>query len=148
MASGTRRVASLIRKHCIRLAAGSKNRLRAAPPVTVSFACASSRSVPTSENHMPLEDLPLDRPAPLPAPPGRRTPADPASPRRWVIVGALAVLVGGLLTLWWMSRAQPRTAIPAPTQATDVAVGSNRPKRQPMSLPKLDDSDTLLRELV
>jgi hypothetical protein len=97
---------------------------------------------------MPLDDLELGRPEPLPPPAGRRVPPDRASPRRWVIVGALAVVVAALLTLWWMSRAQPRTAIPAPTHATDVAVGSNRPKRQPMALPKLDDSDTLLRELV
>jgi hypothetical protein len=65
-----------------------------------------------------------------------------------VIVGALAVVGAALLTLWWMSRTQPRTAVPAPTHATDVAVGSNRPKRQPMDQPKLDDSDSLLRELV
>ena len=95
---------------------------------------------------MAFDDLPLDRPTP--PSPGSRPGADPASPRRWVIVGALAVVGSALLTLWWMSRAQPRTAIPAPTHATDVAVGSNRPKRQPISLPKLDDSDTLLRELV
>jgi hypothetical protein len=65
-----------------------------------------------------------------------------------VIIGASVVIVAALLALWWMSRAQPRTAIPAPTHATDVAVGSNRPKRQPMSLPSLDLSDSLLRELV
>jgi len=95
---------------------------------------------------MAFDDLPLDRPsAPVP-PPGPAV--ESGTTKRWIIGGALAVVVAALLTLWWMSRAQPRTAIPAPTHATDVAIGSNRPKRQPMPLPKLDESDTLLRELV
>ena len=94
---------------------------------------------------MPFDDLPLDRTTP----PGPDQPdPPPRSPKRWVILGAFAVLVSALLTLWWMSRSQPRTATPAPTQATDVAVGSNRPPREPMALPTLDASDALLRELV
>ncbi len=94
---------------------------------------------------MPFDDLPLDRPArPAPGPLG----PPPRSPKRWVVLGALAVVAVALLTLWWMSRSRPGTAIPASTQATDVAVGSNRPKRQPISLPSLDASDSLLRELV
>src|SRR5438128_2715494 len=93
---------------------------------------------------MRIDDLPLDQ---TPAPPHRR-PETTASPKRWVIVGALAITVAALLTLWWMSRTQPGTAIPAPTQATDVAVGSNRPKRQPISLPTLDRSDGFLSELI
>lgn len=47
-----------------------------------------------------------------------------------------------------MSRAQPGTATPVATTATDVAVGSNRPKPQPVSLPALDASDSFLRKLV
>ena len=95
---------------------------------------------------MAFEDLPLDRPS-TPSP-GSRPGPPTASATRWVIVSASAVIVVGLLALWWISRAQPRAAMPAPTSATDVAVGSNRPKRQPIALPSLDGSDTLLRELV
>jgi hypothetical protein len=99
---------------------------------------------------MAFDDLPLDRPGPprpgVPGPPGFDEP--PRSPKRWVIAGALVVIAAAGLTLWWMSRSQPRTGMPTPTQATDVAVGSTRPKRQPMNLPSLDASDTLLRELV
>lgn len=47
-----------------------------------------------------------------------------------------------------MSRVQPATPTPAPTTATDVAIGSNRPKRQAINLPSLDASDSLLGELI
>jgi hypothetical protein len=47
-----------------------------------------------------------------------------------------------------MSRSQPETATPAPTTATDVAVGSNRPERQPLDLPSLDVSDRFIAGLV
>src|SRR5436190_19359254 len=96
---------------------------------------------------MAFDDLPLEH-TPGSAPTGRRPVPPQASPKRWVIAGACVVIVVALFALWWISRAQPRAAIPAPTSATDVAVGSNRPKRQPMSLPSVDASDTLLRELV
>jgi hypothetical protein len=96
---------------------------------------------------MTLDDLPLERSNPKPS----RTPPQPApshsSPVRWIVLGAAAVLIGGALTLWWLSRAQPGTATPASTAPTDVVV-SNRPKRQMLDLPPLDDSDTLLRQLV
>ena len=94
---------------------------------------------------MPFDDLPLNPPEPAPIP--RPAPAG-NSPTQWVLVGALAVAVGALLALWWMSRARPGSVLPAPTSATEVAVGSNRPKRQPMELPSLEASDTLLRSLV
>ena len=97
---------------------------------------------------MAFDDLPLDRPHTTPSPGSRPTPPQPTSAKRWVIVGACVVIVAGLVALWWISQTQPRAAIPAPTTATDVAVGSNRPKRQPISLPSLDGSDGLLRELV
>jgi hypothetical protein len=95
---------------------------------------------------MPLDDLPLHRQTAPSRRPG--TASDGSSAKRWVVIGACTVVVAALFVLWWMSRAQPRTAIPAPTHATDVAVSSNRPKRQPMSLPALDQSDSFLRELV
>jgi hypothetical protein len=94
---------------------------------------------------MALDDLPLHRPGPAP---GTKLAPAGSSPTRWVVLGALAVTVGALLSLWWMSRARPRPVLPAPTSATEVAVGSNRPKRQPMELPTLETSDALLRGLV
>lgn len=96
---------------------------------------------------MALDDHPLERTSPpssyQEAPPERRSSAV-----RWLAVGAAGVVVGGLATFWWLSRAQPVTAPPAPTTATDVRVESRRPKRQPMDLPSLDASDTFLRSLV
>lgn len=65
-----------------------------------------------------------------------------------VIVGVLGIAVGALLALWWMGRSQPEPATPAPIAANDVVNGSNRPKQQPLSLPSLDGSDGLLRDLV
>jgi hypothetical protein len=95
---------------------------------------------------MSLDDLPLDRPAdPAPPPPPRSATASAA---RWIVVGLGGVAAGALLTFWWMSRAQPTPTLPAPTTATDVAVGANRPKRQSIDLPSLDQSDTWLRDLV
>jgi len=93
---------------------------------------------------MAHDDLPLHRPTPPVPPPSGRS----ASPTRWVVVGAGAVIAGALLTLWWMSRAQPDTATPAPITATDVTVGSKRPKRQSIDLPSLDESDSVLRDFV
>jgi hypothetical protein len=94
---------------------------------------------------MAFEEMPLDRPS-------NQSPWEepPAAPSRWrfVAVALAGVLAGGGLVFWWMSRAQPETATPAPTVATDVAVGSNRPQRQPMDLPSLDTSDRFLAGLV
>lgn len=94
---------------------------------------------------MAYDDLPLGH-AEAPAPHeggGRR-----GSPWRLVLVGLAGLAAGVGLTFWWMSRTQPVPAMPAPTQATEVAVSSNRPKPQPLDLPPLSASDTLLRELV
>jgi hypothetical protein len=89
-----------------------------------------------------LHDAPaIATPAPGPAPPR-------GSAARWIVAGILGLLAGSGLTFWWMSRAQPSTATPAPTTATDVAVASTRPKRQAIDLPPLDESDPLLRQLV
>lgn len=97
---------------------------------------------------MTLDDLTINRPPPEPA----HTPDPPAprgpSPFRWIAAGLAGVAAGALLTFWWMSRAQPTPAAPpSPTVLDDVSA-SNRPKRQPIDLPALDDSDTLLRSLV
>lgn len=94
---------------------------------------------------MAFDDLPLNRPSPLP---GERRGDSQASPARWVVLAAVAIALAALLALFWMSRARPGTVTPTPTTATDVAVGTNRPKRQPLDLPALDTSDTFLREMV
>src|SRR6186997_2838512 len=87
------------------------------------------------------------QPARPPSPAARQAPPQSAM-TRWVVVGAATVVVGAALVLWWMSRTQPETASLPPTNATDVAIGSNRPKRQPMELPGLDVSDVPMREMV
>lgn len=71
-----------------------------------------------------------------------------SSPLRWILLGLAAIAAGTLLTLWWLSRAQPAPATPAPTTATQVPVAGTRLKPQDINLPPLDDSDTLLRDLV
>jgi hypothetical protein len=98
---------------------------------------------------MPYDDLPLDRPDGGPS--GPRAYAPPpgrSSPTRWIIVAAAGVAAVALLALWWMSRAQPSPTAPAPTAPTDVAITPNRPRSQPMTLPPLGDSDTLLRDFI
>ena len=93
-----------------------------------------------------FDDLPLDRsgrPLPIIPPPQRHT-----SPTRWVVIGAVVVVVGSALALWWMSRSPLQTATLAPTAASDTSIGASRPKRQPIELPDLDTSDTWLREVV
>jgi len=96
---------------------------------------------------MSFDDLPLARtPAPrgaspLPTPEG-------GSPTRWIAVAALALAAGAGLTYWWLTRAQPNQVPPGPTVATEGAVTSNRPKRQPWELPTLDGSDGIFRDAV
>jgi hypothetical protein len=94
---------------------------------------------------MAFDDLPLDRPSSStdPEPPSR-----PPSLLRWLVVALAGVVVGALLMFWWMSRAQPTPAVPPSPTAKDVAMGSNRPKRQAIDLPALGDSDGLIRTLV
>ncbi|MEO7191980.1 MAG: DUF3014 domain-containing protein [Vicinamibacterales bacterium] len=94
---------------------------------------------------MSLDDVPLDR---APLAPDVVPPPEAPSPARWIVVGASAVLAGALLTFWWMSRAQPVPAAPPSATARDVAAASSRPKRQPIDLPSLNESDSLLRSLV
>ena len=95
---------------------------------------------------MAIDDLPLHG-ASRNDPPGRAT-GRPSSVIRLILVGVAGVAAGVLLTFWWLSRSRLDPAMPAPTSATDVAVTSNRPKRQPIDLPLLDASDILLRQLV
>src|SRR5690349_18837806 len=94
---------------------------------------------------MAFDDLPLDRPASRPDP-------EPPPPRpsflQWLVVGLGGVLAGALLMFWWMSRAQSTPAAPPSPPAIDAATRSNRPMRQAIDLPGLDDSDPLIRDLV
>lgn len=75
-------------------------------------------------------------------------PPEGGSPTRWIVVAALAIAAGAGLAYWWMTRAQPDQVPPGPTTASEGAITSNRPKRQPMDLPTLDNSDTVFRDAV
>ena len=96
---------------------------------------------------MAYDDLPL-------GPPSSTPPSEPAAPSsqssasRWIIAIAAIAAVGGGIYFWWLTRIPAQPAVPPPTTATDVAVGGKRPTRQPIELPSLDASDTLVRELV
>ena len=79
---------------------------------------------------------------PVPAPPSR------PGPLRWMAVAIAGAAAAGLLTFWWMSRAQPSTTTPASTTAADAGATSTRPAPQPLPLPPLNASDSFLRELV
>jgi hypothetical protein len=92
---------------------------------------------------MPYDDLPLGQPI---APPPPQRPASSIS--RWVVAVAAVVAVGGGLYLWWLTRLPAQPAAPAPTTATEAAVGTNRPAPQPIELPALGESDSLVRKLV
>jgi hypothetical protein len=94
---------------------------------------------------MAYEDLPLGRSSatpPLPDPPRRHSAS-----RAIVAVAAVIVVAGGLY-FWWINRQPAIPVAPTPTAATDVNVPSMRPPRQPIELPALDDSDSLVRQFV
>ena len=97
---------------------------------------------------MAYDDLPLGEPASSPSPSTEPEPRASSPAMRWVIAVAAVVAVGGGLYFWWLTRLPAQPAAPAPTMATDVAVGTNRPRRQPIELPTLGASDALVRELV
>jgi hypothetical protein len=96
---------------------------------------------------MPYEDLPLDLRRPTAGQPVRPPRPNRAS-TRWGLVVAGAIVAGSALVFWWLTRSQPMPTAPAPTAATDVAIRPNRPKRQMIDLPPLQESDALLRQLV
>lgn len=95
-----------------------------------------------AHDDLPLHIAPRGGPSIPPLPPD-----PPPSPTRWVIVGAGVVIVGALLTLWWMGRAQLDPTSLAPTGPTEGELAKRRPKEQPLELPPLGQSDPLIREL-
>jgi hypothetical protein len=94
---------------------------------------------------MSFAETPLAR---TPDPRLATPPPEGGSPTRWVAVAALAIAAGAGLAFWWMTRAQPDQVPPGPTAATEGAVTSQRPQRQPMDLPTLDSSDVIFRDAV
>jgi hypothetical protein len=93
---------------------------------------------------MLFDDLPLERPGrPSPLPDRHRR----QSPTRWIVAIAAVIVAGSALALWWTIRERPEAATPIPTAATNAAVASHRPNRQPVDLPALDASDAAVREM-
>lgn len=93
---------------------------------------------------MLFDDLPLERPGlPSPLPDRHRR----RSPTRWIVAIAAVIVAGSALALWWTIREQPEAATPIPTAATNAAVASHRPNRQPVDLPALDASDAAVRNM-
>src|SRR5688572_27651635 len=90
---------------------------------------------------MAFENFPLER-----TPQPRRS-STRSSPSRWVILAAGTVVALALLGLWWMGRAQPPEVMLAPASPSDAARPPSRPSRQPLELPSLAGSDSMLREL-
>lgn len=70
------------------------------------------------------------------------------SPTRWIVVGACAVVAAVLLAVWWMGRAQPGPAEPAPVTGTDTMAPAGRPAPEAVDLPPLNASDSLFRDIV
>jgi hypothetical protein len=91
---------------------------------------------------MSFDDLPLERTIQSPI---RRDPR--STPTRWIVAIAAVVVAGSLLALWWIVRERPEAATPVPTAATNAAVSSHRPIRQPVELPALDESDETIRRM-
>jgi len=91
---------------------------------------------------MASNDPLLDRPpAGMPAPPSR-------SPTRWIVVGACALIAAVALTVWWMGRARPGPAEPAPVSGGDLSAPASRPAPDAIDLPPLNASDSLFRDIV
>ena len=101
---------------------------------------------------MAFDDLPLERPTPPESPFPSELEPDPEPERgsllRWIAIGLAGVVVGGLLTFWWMSRAQPSPSAAPSATAPEAAGASSRPTRQALNLPNLNESDNFIRELV
>ena len=97
------------------------------------------------QSAMAFDEQPLAR---TPSPPTYgRAPGNGAS-TRWVVLTLLGAAAGAGLTYWWMTRTQLNPLDPAPTVATDGAVTTHRPQRQPWELPGLDGSDRFFRDAV
>jgi hypothetical protein len=93
---------------------------------------------------MLFDDHPLERTGlPSPVPDRHRR----QSPTRWIVAIAAVIVAGSALTLWWTIRERPEAATPIPTAATNAAVASHRPNRQPVDLPALDASDAAVRRM-
>lgn len=94
---------------------------------------------------MAFDEQPLAR---TPSPPAYEPAPGNGAPTRWVALTALGVAAVAGLAYWWMTRAQLDPLNPAPTVATEGAVTTHRPQREPWELPGLDGSDSLVREAV
>jgi hypothetical protein len=93
---------------------------------------------------MLFDDLQLERTGrPSPLPDRHRQ----QSPTRWIVAIAAVIVAGSALALWWTIRERPEVATPIPTVATNAAVASHRPNRQPVDLPALDASDPVVRQM-
>jgi len=98
---------------------------------------------------MAFDDLPLHRTPETPGPSRRGSTRSPRSATsRWIILGAGTVIVAVILGALWMARAQPPSTVLAPTSPADAARTSRRPQPDPLQLPPLAESDTMLQELV
>jgi hypothetical protein len=93
---------------------------------------------------MLFDDLPLEGKGPTSPLPDRHRQQ---SPTRWIVAIAAVIVAGSALALWWTIRERPEAATPIPTAATNAAVASHRPNRQPVDLPALDASDPAVRQM-
>ena len=97
---------------------------------------------------MAFDDLPLDRSGSSGPPPLYEPPEpEPRSPLRWAVVALAGVVAVGLLAFWWMSRSQPAPPATSTPSAEDTTA-MTRPEPEPLVLPSLDESDTVIRDLV
>ena len=97
---------------------------------------------------MAFDDLPLDRPDTDPAPYSPPPEPERGPWLRWAAVGLAGLVLGGLLTFWWMSRSRPTPATAAPSATAAEAATPVRPTPQNLDLPTLIDSDSFIRDLV
>jgi hypothetical protein len=81
-------------------------------------------------------------------PPGAGTPATRRVPR-WLIVPAVAALVGGLVYFVWIARRPASHAQPAPTTSTEIPLAAAPPLALPAEpLPPVAQSDGFIRRVV
>jgi hypothetical protein len=96
--------------------------------------------------HLRGEQDPESEPG-LDRPPGLPERDRGRSPWPWVVVGilALALAAGGA---WWLSRSEEPEVEPPPTTAEAPPAEPDAAPARTFALPALDQSDTLVRELV